>query len=208
MPGPPLAKGGRVFSHREHGGGTCACTPREPRRCGGVEYDRQINRLEVEIDETCRRIDRRRLCSSNGHPISNVGNHRQVALPEPSTVPQHGGNGLLSSETLAASNGAAHGKKLANVVHSAFRAKDRINSWNDITGYNNFYEFGVDKDDALTKSGKFVTSPWKVGIEGECEKPGVMDLEDILKGETLEERVYRHRCVEGWSLVIPWVGRL
>jgi sulfoxide reductase catalytic subunit YedY len=117
-----------------------------------------------------------------------------------------GAAGLLSSETLAASNGAAHGKKLANVVNSAFSARDNINSWNDITSYNNFYEFGTDKSDALTNSGKFVTSPWKVSIEGECEKPGVMDVEDILKGERLEERVYRHRCVEGWSLVIPWVG--
>jgi sulfoxide reductase catalytic subunit YedY len=115
--------------------------------------------------------------------------------------------GPLSSETLAASNGAAHGKKLANFTKGAFSGGgDKVNSWNDITSYNNFYEFGTDKNDAVTNSGRFVTSPWKVSIEGECEMPGVMDLEDMLKGETLEERVYRHRCVEGWSLVIPWVG--
>jgi sulfoxide reductase catalytic subunit YedY len=115
--------------------------------------------------------------------------------------------GLLSTETLAASDGAVHGRKLANVTRSALNANgEKINSWNDITSYNNFYEFGVDKGDPLRNSGQSVTSPWKVSIEGECEKPGVMDLEDILKGETLEERVYRHRCVEGWSLVIPWVG--
>ena len=71
---------------------------------------------------------------------------------------------------------------------------------------NNFCEFGVDKNDALTNSGRFIKSPWKVSIEGECEKGGVMDLEDVLKGETLEERVYRHRCVEGWSLISPWIG--
>src|SRR5262249_16819802 len=118
-----------------------------------------------------------------------------------------GAAGLLSSETLTASSGAIHGKKLANVVKSAFSVKDeKVNSWSDITSYNNFYEFGIDKSDPLANSGRFVASPWKVGIEGECDKPGVMDLEDILKGETLEERVYRHRCVEAWSMVIPWIG--
>jgi len=115
--------------------------------------------------------------------------------------------GLATSGTIVAANGAAHGRKLANVVKSAFSVKDeKINSWDDITSYNNFYEFGVDKNDALKNSGRFITSPWKVSIEGECEKAGVMDLEDVLKGETLEERVYRHRCVEGWSLIIPWIG--
>jgi len=115
--------------------------------------------------------------------------------------------GLATSGTIVAANGAAHGRKLANVVKSAFSVKDeKINSWDDITSYNNFYEFGVDKNDALKNSGRFITSPWTVSIEGECEKAGVMDLEDVLKGETLEERVYRHRCVEGWSLIIPWIG--
>jgi sulfoxide reductase catalytic subunit YedY len=115
--------------------------------------------------------------------------------------------GVPSSAMLVASNGAAHGRKLTNVVKSALSVNDdKINSWQDITSYNNFYEFGVDKSDPLTNSGRFVTSPWKVSIEGECDKPGVMDLEDVLKCETLEERVYRHRCVEGWSLIIPWIG--
>jgi len=114
---------------------------------------------------------------------------------------------LATGESLAASNGAAHGKRLANVVMSGLSAKDeKPNSWDAITSYNNFFEFGGDKSDALANAGRFVTSPWKISIEGECEKPGPMDLEDILKGETLEERVYRHRCVEGWSLIIPWIG--
>ncbi len=118
-----------------------------------------------------------------------------------------GAAGLRSSETLEASTGAVHGKKLENVVKSAFSVKDeKINSWEEITSYNNFYEFGTDKGDALANSGKFVASPWKVSVEGECDRPGVMDLEDVLNGETLEERIYRHRCVEGWSMVIPWVG--
>jgi sulfoxide reductase catalytic subunit YedY len=164
-------------------------------------------------DETCRRVGVKIMLIKRSSDIrtseitdkSHYLNRRKflntVGMATAATAA-----GLLSTEALAASNGAAHGKKLPSVVNSAFSAPDKINSWNDITSYNNFYEFGTDKSDALANSGKFVTSPWKVSVEGECEKPGAMDLEDILKGETLEERVYRHRCVEGWSLVIPWVG--
>jgi len=115
--------------------------------------------------------------------------------------------GRLATVPLLAAPGAAHRKKLTHVIKSPLSlGNEKPNSWDDITSYNNFYEFGVDKSDASRNSGKFIASPWKVSIEGECRKPGVMDLEDILKGQTLEERVYRHRCVEAWSMVIPWVG--
>jgi sulfoxide reductase catalytic subunit YedY len=118
-----------------------------------------------------------------------------------------GAVGLRTSESLTAPNGAAHGRKLTGVAASRLSVKDeKVNSWEDITSYNNFFEFGGNKGDALANSGKFLTSPWKVTIDGECQRPGLMDLEDILRNETLEERVYRHRCVEGWSLVIPWIG--
>jgi sulfoxide reductase catalytic subunit YedY len=118
-----------------------------------------------------------------------------------------GAAGVLSSESILAASGAPHGKKLANIATGAFSVNtEKVNSWEEITSYNNFYEFGTGKGDAVANSGRFVASPWKVSIEGACDKPGVMDLEDILKGETLEDRVYRHRCVEGWSMVIPWVG--
>ena len=167
-------------------------------------------------DQACRRIARRLnimlikpssdIASSEITHKSHYLNRRQF-LSTLAMATGASAAGLPSSATFAASNGAAHGRTLANVGKSAFSVKDeKINSWEDITSYNNFYEFGVDKSDALRNSGRFMTSPWKVSIEGECEKPGVMDLEDVLKGETLEERVYRHRCVEGWSLVIPWVG--
>jgi sulfoxide reductase catalytic subunit YedY len=115
--------------------------------------------------------------------------------------------GVIGAAAIVEAKGAAHGKKLPGIVKSAFTpAGEKANSWDEITSYNNFYEFGTDKSDPAANSGKFVSAPWKVSIEGECAKPGVMDLEDILKGETLEERVYRHRCVEAWSMVIPWVG--
>ncbi len=75
-----------------------------------------------------------------------------------------------------------------------------------VTSYTNYYEFGSDKGDAMRTGGAFKPSPWSVTVEGQCAKPGTYTLEDILKPHPLEERVYRMRCVEGWSMVIPWDG--
>jgi len=79
-------------------------------------------------------------------------------------------------------------------------------SFQAITTYNNFYEFGTDKSDPAANAHTLKTSPWSVQVTGEADKPGTYTLEDILKPHALEERVYRHRCVEAWSMVIPWVG--
>jgi sulfoxide reductase catalytic subunit YedY len=79
-------------------------------------------------------------------------------------------------------------------------------SYQDVTHYNNFYEFSTDKQAVAPKSRGFITRPWTVAVEGLVSKPGVYDLDDLLKISPPEERVYRHRCVEGWSMVIPWVG--
>jgi sulfoxide reductase catalytic subunit YedY len=76
----------------------------------------------------------------------------------------------------------------------------------DITTYNNFYEFGTDKADPARNAGKLTTRPWKVKIDGLVNKPGEVDYDDLVKPARLEERIYRMRCVEGWSMVIPWVG--
>ncbi|PCJ17796.1 MAG: protein-methionine-sulfoxide reductase catalytic subunit MsrP [SAR86 cluster bacterium] len=78
--------------------------------------------------------------------------------------------------------------------------------YDDVTKYNNFYEFGMDKSDPSSNSGKFKADPWSIEIAGEVAKPGTYHLEDILKPHSLEERVYRLRCVEAWSMVIPWIG--
>lgn len=75
-----------------------------------------------------------------------------------------------------------------------------------ITSYNNYYEFGTGKSDPEARAGKLKTQPWSVALDGECAKPATLALEDLLKPGMLEERIYRHRCVEGWSMVIPWVG--
>jgi sulfoxide reductase catalytic subunit YedY len=83
---------------------------------------------------------------------------------------------------------------------------DPANAWSDITGYNNYYEFGTDKSDPAANSTAFKSRPWTVEIGGEAEIKGRFALEDILKPHPLEERIYRFRCVEAWSMVIPWVG--
>jgi sulfoxide reductase catalytic subunit YedY len=87
-----------------------------------------------------------------------------------------------------------------------FRASDELTSEDDATHYNNFYEFGIKKTDPAFNSGKFVTKPWSVVVEGEVAKPGSVPLETILAAHGLEERIYRMRCVEAWSMVIPWIG--
>ena len=83
---------------------------------------------------------------------------------------------------------------------------DKLTRYEDITGYNNFYEFGTGKDDPQRNAHTLRTRPWHVAVSGEVERPGLFTLEDILRPHPLEERVYRLRCVERWSMVIPWVG--
>jgi sulfoxide reductase catalytic subunit YedY len=87
-----------------------------------------------------------------------------------------------------------------------FSTREDKTPYKDVTTYNNFYEFGTAKSDPAIRAQDFKTDPWSVTVEGECDKPGVITLEDILKPHPLEERIYRLRCVEGWSMVIPWVG--
>jgi len=81
-----------------------------------------------------------------------------------------------------------------------------VTSYNDVTHYNNFYEFGTAKDDPARNATNFRTSPWSVKVSGLVDKPRTFTLEELLQLAPLEERIYRHRCVEGWSIVVPWVG--
>jgi len=100
----------------------------------------------------------------------------------------------------------AQGTKLAAVRNAALSTQEAQTSFKDATSYNNFYEFGLDKDDPARNAHTLRTRPWTVTIEGEVKKPVTLDIDRILKLAPLEERVYRLRCVEGWSMVIPWVG--
>ena len=114
------------------------------------------------------------------------------------------GRGLL--DVISPRVSALAGTKLGAVSKSAFSTNEPQTSYNDVTHYNNFYEFGTDKGDPAVKSQNFKTSPWTVSVEGEVAKPQKFDLEAILKLAPLEERIYRHRCVEAWSIVVPWIG--
>jgi sulfoxide reductase catalytic subunit YedY len=96
--------------------------------------------------------------------------------------------------------------KLPNVRKSSLSTTEKPNSYEDITGYNNFYEFGTDKDDPQRNAQKFVTRPWTIRVEGLVKSPSTIDIDSFIKPHALEERIYRLRCVEAWSMVIPWVG--
>jgi methionine sulfoxide reductase catalytic subunit len=98
------------------------------------------------------------------------------------------------------------GTKLDVTVKSPFSTTEKLTSYNDVTHYNNFYEFGTDKGEPAKNAQNFRTSPWTVSIEGEVKKPVKLSMDDILKLAPLEERIYRHRCVERWSIVVPWIG--
>ena len=114
-----------------------------------------------------------------------------------------GGSAAAMAAETAAGAGADRFRAARNAKYSV---TDTPNTFEEITSYNNFYEFGTDKGDPAQNARNFKPTPWSVAIDGECEVKGSFTLEDLLKPQTLEERVYRMRCVEAWSMVIPWVG--
>jgi sulfoxide reductase catalytic subunit YedY len=111
-----------------------------------------------------------------------------------------------SGATLLAPTHASAAQQLQYRKNAALSTREPANSLEDITTYNNFYEFGTDKADPARLADRFRPHPWSVTISGEAEVTGTFTLEDILKPHPLEERIYRLRCVEAWSMVIPWVG--
>jgi sulfoxide reductase catalytic subunit YedY len=96
--------------------------------------------------------------------------------------------------------------KLTGLAKSPFSTTEKQNTFEDVTHYNNFYEFGTDKGDPAKNSKNLNTSSWSVSVEGEVKKPRKFTMDEILKIAPLEERIYRHRCVEAWSIVVPWIG--
>jgi len=109
------------------------------------------------------------------------------------------GNAVLPGSTLA-------GTRYEGVRKSHFSTTERLTPYDDVTSYNNFYEFGTDKRDPARHAGSLITRPWTVAVTGEVSRPATLDLDDIIRPAELEERIYRLRCVEGWSMVIPWIG--
>ncbi len=116
------------------------------------------------------------------------------------------GGSLLASAAFGAVVPDERRAKLAGVAKSPFSTDEAPNSYDDITTYNNFYEFGTGKGDPVVHARNFKTRPWTITVAGHAEKTGTFDFEDFMKPFDLEERIYRMRCVEAWSMVIPWVG--
>jgi sulfoxide reductase catalytic subunit YedY len=120
------------------------------------------------------------------------------------------GGALLAGKTLwnlvSPSTSVLATTKLTGVAKSPFSTTEKPTPYQDVTHYNNFYEFGTGKTDPAANAGNFRTAPWSVSVEGEVKKPRKFAMEEILKLAPLEERIYRHRCVEGWSIVVPWIG--
>ena len=116
------------------------------------------------------------------------------------------GGGLVTTPAFAAVLPETRRAKLSDVQASRFSTSEAPNSYEDVTTYNNFYEFGTSKSDPHRNSEDFEPRPWTISVDGHAERTGSFDLEDFVKPHALEERIYRMRCVEAWSMVIPWVG--
>jgi sulfoxide reductase catalytic subunit YedY len=151
-------------------------------------------RIEAsEITSESTYLDRRRFMQSMA--ALAVGTSLEAAL---------GGRGHPAEA--ASSLAPAPGAPLKATRNAAFVVADPPNKWEDATTYNNFYEFGVEKDDPARLSGNFKTRPWTVEVSGLVQKPKTFDIDELMKLAPLEERVYALRCVEAWSMVIPWIG--
>jgi sulfoxide reductase catalytic subunit YedY len=107
---------------------------------------------------------------------------------------------------LMAARIARGASKLPNVGKSSLSTSEKVTPPDITTRYNNYYEFGTQKNEPAKNAQKFTTDPWTVSVEGECAKPRKFSLDEILKLAPIEERIYRHRCVEAWSIVVPWAG--
>ncbi len=125
-------------------------------------------------------------------PRTDFLNRRQVIA---------GAAGLVAAGGIA---GMASAKMTG--IKSAYSTDEKLTSFKDATSYNNFYEFGTGKSDPVNYADKLTTDPWNVEIGGLVNKPGNYSIDDILKTVTLEERIYRFRCVEAWAMVVPWIG--
>ena len=101
---------------------------------------------------------------------------------------------------------AAAAPDFADILKTAYGSDEELTPFESVTTYNNFYEFGTDKEDPAENSGDFKPRPWTVSVDGAIESAGIYDIDDLIAPHRLEERIYRLRCVEGWSIVIPWVG--
>ncbi|RPH63967.1 MAG: protein-methionine-sulfoxide reductase catalytic subunit MsrP [Burkholderiales bacterium] len=133
-------------------------------------------------------------------------NRRSVLMAAAAGLATWSAAGLAHGAAASAGGAGQAGATKLQARASTLSTVERPTTYKDVTGYNNFYEFGTDKDDPARYAGSLRIRPWSVAVEGEVARPRVFDIEELLTLAPLEERVYRMRCVEGWSMVIPWVG--
>ncbi len=141
-------------------------------------------------------------------PLPSEITHPEIAASRRLFLQQLGA-GVLASAGLAdcvQADDAVQRQRLAAQRHPKYSPADKPTAYRDATTYNNFYEFGLDKGDPSLYAGSLKTRPWTVRIDGEVKKPLTLDIDALLKLAPLEERLYRLRCVEGWSMAIPWIG--
>ena len=132
--------------------------------------------------------------------------NRREFIKSTSAVAVSAGATLAGLDMWGMPEQAQAGEKLPNIKKSPSSTDEKKNSFKDITSYNNFYELGIDKGDPAKNAKYLISRPWTVAVEGEVKQPKTFDIDTIMKLSPLEERVYRLRCVEAWSMVIPWVG--
>ena len=116
------------------------------------------------------------------------------------------GVGMVAGPAAALVKVPGKGEAMAGLVDTPYGDELELTGYEHVTGYNNFYEFGTGKDDPARNAHTLQTRPWSIVVDGECEAPGEIGIEDILKAFPQEERIYRLRCVEAWAMVVPWVG--
>ncbi len=136
----------------------------------------------------------------------SVYQDRRQFIKASGTLALAGAASLAGIGALSVSREARAGKKISGYKERAYVTDEPLTPIEDVTHYNNFYEFSTDKEGPAVMARAFNPHPWSIKVEGEVGKPGTYQLEDFIKPHTLEERIYRFRCVEAWSMVIPWVG--
>ncbi|MCV2401255.1 protein-methionine-sulfoxide reductase catalytic subunit MsrP [Marinomonas sp. C2222] len=147
---------------------------------------------EFEVTDESVYLNRRQFMKVTGGAVLGAGTIGNVSAALQS------GNTLSPPPSLAPA--------LKNIIETPYGLDEKVSPFDVASSYNNFYEFGYGKSDPKERASSLQTTPWTITVEGEAEKTGVFNLEDIIKDSMLEERIYRLRCVEAWSMVIPWVG--
>ena len=145
-------------------------------------------------------------CWNHAHPATTrhpcLRDYPQAPISEPPQVPGRLAGGWRGIH----GPGAAADTRLSGVIKSSFSTSEKPTPLQDVTHYNNYYEFGTGKEQPADLAKTLRTSPWTVTVEGAVNKPKIFDIDEIMKIAPLEERIYRHRCVEAWSIVVPWIG--